>query len=138
MATITKTWNHKNLIINFNGAAITDLNGDASITADGDLWEFVEGQNGYVERSLVENHLATVTLPIHATSKQLDIFALASIADRKTGAGPFPFSMVRTDGNYKLFGTATVMSIGKPVRAKSAQARTVTLKVTLDSEYEGA
>ena len=133
----TKTWNHKNLIINFNGAAITDLNGDASVTADSELWEFVEGQNGFVERSLLENHLATVSLPIHATSKQLDIFALASVADRKTGAGPFLFSMVNTDGNYKLFGTATVMSIGKPVRAKTAQARTVTLKVVMEAEYEG-
>lgn len=134
----TKTWNHKNLIINFNGAAITDLNGDASISADSELWEFVEGQNGYVERSLLENHLATVTLPIHATSKQLDIFALASVADRKTGAGPFLFSMTNLDGNYKLYGTATVMSIGKPVRAKTAQARTVTLKVVTEAEYEGA
>lgn len=134
----TKTWNHKNIIINFNGAAITDLNGDASISADSELWEFVEGQNGFVERSLLENHLATVTLPIHATSKQLDIFALASVADRKTGAGPFLFSMVNTNGNYKLFGTATVMSIGKPVKAKTAQARNVTLKVVTEAEYEGA
>ena len=134
----TKTWNHKNLIINFNGAAITDLNGDASVTADGELWEFVEGQNGFVERSLLENSLCTVSLPIGATSKQLDIFAIASIGDRKTGAGPFPFAMVNTDGNYKLLGTATVMSIGKPVRAKTAQARTVTLKVVIEAEYEGA
>lgn len=134
----TKTWNHKNLIINFNGAAITDLNGDATVTADSELWEFVEGQNGFVERSLQENHLATVALPIHATSPQLDIFALADIADRKTGAGPFLFSMVNTNGNYKLFGTATIMSIGKPVRAKTAQARTVTLKVVTEAEYQGA
>lgn len=134
----TKTWNHKNLIINFNGAAITDLNGDATVTADGETWSFVEGQNGYVERSLLENHLVTVSLPIAVTSKQLDIFALASVADTKTGAGPFPFAMVRTDGEYKLFGTATVMSIGKPVRAKEGQARTVTLKVVVNAEYEGA
>lgn len=134
----TKTWNYKNLNINFNGASITDLNGDASITADSETWEFVEGQNGYVERSLLENHMATVSLPIHATSKQLDIFALASVADVKTGAGPYLFAMTRTDGNYKLYGTATVMSIGKPVKAKSAQARTVTLKVAIEAEYEGA
>ena len=57
----TKTWNYKNLKINFNGAAITDLNGDSSITADSEVWEFVEGQNDYVERSLIENHLCTVT-----------------------------------------------------------------------------
>ena len=137
MAT-TRTWNSKNLKINFNGAAITDLTGDATITADADTWEFVEGQNGNVDRSLIENHLATVTLPITATSKQLDIFALASVADVKTGAGPYLFAMVRTDGDYKLFGTATVMSIGKPVKAKSMQARTVTLKVVIDAEYEGA
>lgn len=138
MATTTKTWNYKNLNISFNLAAITDLNGDATITADGDLWEFVEGQNGFVERNLLENNLATVTLPIHATSNQLDIFAAADLADRKEGAGPFPFAIVDTDRNYKLFGTATVMSIAKPTRAKTAQARTVTLKVVVDSEYAGA
>ena len=134
----TKTWNYKNLKINFNGAAITDLNGDSSITADSEVWEFVEGQDGYVERSLIENHLCTVTLPMMVTSKQLDIFALAQVFDTKTGAGPVPFAMVRTDGNYKLFGSATVMSITKPVRAKSGQARTVTLKVVTAAEYEGA
>lgn len=135
--TSTKTWNSKNLNISFNGAAITDFNGDATITGDSDLWEFVEGQNGYVERSLMESHLATVSLPIHATSPQLELFAVASIADKNTGAGPFPFSMVNKDGNYKLLGTATIMSIGKPVKAKSAQARTVTLKVVIEAEYEG-
>lgn len=136
MAT-TKNWSYKDLNISFNGAAITDLNGDATITADSDLWEFVEGQNGYVERNLLDNHLATVTLPIHATSAQLDVFALADIADRKTGAGPFPFSMVDSKRNYKLFGTATIMSIAKPTRTKTAPARTVTLKVVTEVEYGG-
>ena len=134
----THTWDYKKLKINFNGAAITDLNGDSSITADSELWEFVEGQNGYVERHLIENHLCTVTLPMMVTSKQLNIFAMASIADTKTGAGPFPFAMVRTDADYKLFGTATVMSITKPVKSKTGQARTVTLKVVTAAEYEGA
>lgn len=137
MAT-TKTWNYKSLKISFNGAAITDLNGDATVTADGEAWEFVEGQNGYVERNLLDNHLATVTLPIHATSPQLDLFAIASLADRKTNAGPFPFAMVDTDRNYKLLGTATVMSIAKPTRTRTAPARAVTLKVVLEAEYEGA
>lgn len=137
MAT-TKTWNYKHLKISFNGAEITDLNGDATVSADGETWEFVEGQNGYVERNLLDNHLATVTLPIHATSPQLDLFAVASIADRKTKAGPFPFAMVDIDRNYKLLGTATVMSIAKPTRTKTAPARTVTLKVVLEAEYEGA
>lgn len=134
---VTKTWNYKNLKINFDGAAITALNGDASITADAEEWSFIEGED-FVERSLVDNHLCTVTLPMTATSQQIDIFALAKIADKQTGAGPFLFSMVRTDGNYKLFGTATVMGIGKPVKAKVGQARTVTLKVTIGAEYEGA
>jgi hypothetical protein len=134
----TRNWNHKHLNISFNGAAITDLNGDATITSDSDLWEFVEGQNGYVERNLIENHLATVTLPIHATSAQLDIFALADVADRKTGAGPFPFAIVDSDRNYKLLGTATVMSIAKPTRTKTAPARNVTLKVVIEAEYSGA
>lgn len=137
MAT-TKTWNYKHLIISFNGAAITDLNGDATVSADSELWEFVEGQNNYVERSLLENSLATVTLPIAATSAQLDIFALADIADRKTGAGPFPFAMIDSDRNYKLLGTATVMSIAKPTRTKTAPARNVTLKVVMEAEYAGA
>lgn len=135
--TKTKTWNYKNLSISFNGAAITDLNGDPSIAADGDYWEFVEGQNGSVERSLLDNHLVTVTLPMQATSNQLDIFAIASIADRKTNAGPFIFTMIDTENSYKLLGTATVMSIGKPVKSKTAQARTVTLKVVTEAEYEG-
>lgn len=134
----TKTWNYKSLNISFNGAAITDLNGDATITADGELWEFVEGQNGFVERNLLENSMATVTLPLHATSPQLDVFALADIADRKTGAGPFPFAIIDTDRNYKLLGTATVMSIAKPTRTKTAPARTVTLKVIIEAEYAGA
>ncbi len=134
----TKTWNYKNLKISFNGAAITDLNGDATVNADGEAWEFVEGQNGYVERNLLDNHLATVTLPIHATSPQLDLFAIASLADKKTNAGPFPFAMIDTDRNYKLLGTATVMSIAKPTRTRTAPARTVTLKVVLEAEYEGA
>ena len=136
MAT-TRTWNYKNLNLKFNFAAITSLVGDATITADSDTWEFIEGEDE-VDRSLIDNHLATVTLPISATSPQLDIFALADVADRKESAGPYPFAMVRTDGNYKLFGTATIMSIGKPVKAKSMQARNVTLKVVIDAEYAGA
>lgn len=134
----TRTWNHKHLNVVFNGAVVTDLNGDATIAMDSELWEFVEGQNGYVERNLLENSLATVTLPIHATSLQLDIFALADIADRKTGAGPYVFAMIDTDRNYKLFGTATVMSIAPPTRTKTAPARNVTLKVVVEAEYKGA
>lgn len=137
MPITTRTWNYKNLKLSFNMAAITSLVGDATITADSETWEFIEGEDE-VDRSLVDNHLATVTLPISATSKQLDVFALADVADRKSGAGPFPFSMVRTDGNYKLYGTATVMSIGRPVKAKSMQARNVTLKVVVEAEYAGA
>ena len=113
---ITKTWNYKNLSIRFNMAAITALNGDASITADAEEWSFIEGEDA-IERSLVDNHLCTVTLPMMVTSPQIDIFALAKIADKNT---------------------ATVLSIGKPVKAKIGQARTVTLKVTIDAEYEGA
>ena len=133
----TKTWSYKDLNVTFNGAAITDINGDLTITADGDFWEFVEGQNGYVERSLVDNHLATVTIPLHATSPQLNIFAIASIADRKANAGPYIFTAIDKERNYKLIGTATVMNIGKPSRSKSAQARTVTLKVVTEAEYDG-
>lgn len=133
----TRTWNYKNLKLSFNFAAITSLVGDATITADSETWEFIEGEDE-VDRSLIDNHLVTVTLPISATSPQLDIFAIADVADRKEGAGPYPFAMVRTDGNYKLFGTATIMSIGKPVKAKSMQARNVTLKVVTEAEYAGA
>lgn len=136
--TKTTTWNYKDLNISFNGAAITDLNGDATITADGENWEFVEGQNGFVERNLHESHLATVSLPLHATSQQIDIFALASVADVNTGAGPFPFAVTDSKRNYKLLGTATVMSISKPTRTKTAPARVVTLKVIVEAEYEGA
>ena len=128
-----RTWNHKHLNVSFNGAAITDINGDLTITADGETWEFVEGQNGYVERNLLENHTATVTIPIHATSPQLDIFAMADIEDRTKSAGPYLFSVVDSDRNYSLYGNATVMSIAKPTRTKTAPARSVTLKVVITS-----
>ena len=52
MAGIVKTWNHKNFNVNFNLTEITDLNGDVTITADSEFWEFVEGQNDTVERHL--------------------------------------------------------------------------------------
>lgn len=125
----TKTWNYKSLNISFNGAAITDLNGDATITADGELWEFVEGQNGFVERNLLENSMATVTLPIHATSPQLDIFALADIADRKTGAGPFPYTFIDLNNGDTIIGSARIMGISARDNAEEATERTVTLRV---------
>lgn len=136
--TTTRTWNYKDFDFSFNGGAITDVVGDATITADADTWEFIEGQNGCVERHLHENHLATVSIPISAVSPQLDIFALASVADVKTGAGPYPFAAFDKKRNYKLLGTATVMSIAKPTRTKTAPARTVTLKIVIEAEYEGA
>ena len=133
----TRTWNHKTLKINFNGAAITALQGDATTVMDSETWEFVEGQED-VERNLIEGSLATVTLPMSPTSPQLDIFALADIADRKSGAGPFLFAMVDTARNYKLFGTATVMSIAAPTKTKTAPARNVVLKVVVAADYKGA
>src|SRR5574344_2033255 len=137
MAGIVKTWNCKNVNINFNLTEITDLNGDATITADSDFFDFLEGQNNAVERHLQGNNLLTVTLPMMATSSQLDVFALADEADRKLGAGPFPFTAFNTDGNYKLIGTATVMSIERPTRTKTAPSRNVVLKIVVTAEFNG-
>ena len=137
MAGIVKTWNHKNFNVNFNLTEITDLNGDVTITADSEFWEFVEGQNDTVERHLHGNNLLTATFPMMATSSQLDTFALADEADRRLGAGPFPFTAFNTDGNYKLIGTATVMSIERPTRAKTAPSRNVVLKIVATAEFNG-
>lgn len=135
---IVRTWNHKNLNVSLNAAALTDFNGDVTAEADNDLWEFTEGQNGAVERSYQGNNLITVTLPMMATSPQLDQVELLRQADEKTGAGPFPFALTDTDRNYKLLGQATIMSIARPTGSKTAPARNVVLKVVAEAEWLGA
>ena len=138
MPTVIRTWNHKHAYMTINGMAITDVNGDITVSADSELWEFIEGQNGSVERSLLDNHMASVSIPFMATTPQLDIIAAMDIADRTTNAGPYLFTYTDTDRNYKLFGQATIMSIAKPTRSKTAQSRTVNLKVVMEAEWPGA
>lgn len=132
-----RTWNHKNYNIVLDGVALTDFNGDLTVQADSDFWEFVEGQNGAVERSLLDNHLLTVTMPMMATSPQLSTLADLDYNDRNNGAGPFTFVAFRTDGEYKIVGQATIMSIAHPNRSKSAPVRNVVLKVVADMQNLG-
>lgn len=135
---VVKTWDHKSYNIVLDGVAITDINGDATLEADEDYWEFVEGQNGSVERSLRDNHLITVTLPMQATSLQLDQIAALDSNDRLLGAGPYDFVAVDVKRGFKLYGKATIMKIGLPSRSKTAPVRNVTLKVVADAAFLGA
>ncbi len=137
MAGIVKTWNYKDFNITFNLNEITDVNGDITLDADNEFWEFVEGQNGKVERHLGGNSLITCIIPMMATSNQIDFFAAADIADRETGVGPFPFTAINTNGNYKLIGTATVMNIDRPTKTKTAPSRNITLKIVATAEFNG-
>lgn len=133
-----KTWNYKKYNIVLEGIEITDLNGDATIEADEDLWEFVEGQNGSVERSLKDSKLITVTLPMQATSTQLDAIAGLDLSDRNANTGPYDFVAVDISRNFKLYGKATIMKIGMPSRSKVAPVRNVTLKIVADAAFMGA
>lgn len=135
---IVRTWNSKNLKISLNAAALTDFNGDVTVESDGDIWELTEGQNGAVERSYQGSSTLTVTLPMMATSPQLDVIETLRQADESTGAGPYPFAMTDTDRNFKLLGQAYVNSMAYPTASKTAPARNVVLKVISEAEWRGA
>lgn len=133
-----KTYDHTKVNISFNGIALTDFNGDPTISKEGPDFETVEGSNGAVERSRMVRNLYTVTLPMMQTSPQINAIETARVADEKTGVGPFPFAIVDLNGAYVLMGVAWIQSMGDAVKGRQAQARNIVLQVKAEAAFEGA
>lgn len=133
-----KTYDHTKVNISFNGIALTDFNGDPTISKEGPDFETVEGSNGAVERSRMVRNLYTVTLPMMQTSPQINAIETARVADEKTGVGPFPFAIVDLNGSYVLMGVAWIQSIGDAVKGRQAQPRNIVLQVKAEAAFEGA
>ena len=64
-----KTYDHTKVNISFNGIALTDFNGDPTVSKEGPDFETVEGSNGAVERSRMAE--AVQTLGDLATAQQI-------------------------------------------------------------------
>lgn len=133
-----KTYDHTKVNISFNGIALTDFNGDLTISKEGPDFETVEGSNGAVERSRMVRNLYTVTLPMMQTSPQINAIETARVADEKTGVGPFPFAIVDLNGAYVLMGVAWIQSMGDAVKGRQAQPRNIVLQVRAEAAFEGA
>lgn len=133
-----KTYDHTKVNISFNGIALTDFNGDPTISKEGPDFETVEGSNGAVERSRMVRNLYTVTLPMMQTSPQINAIETARVADEKTGVGPFPFAIVDLNGAYVLMGVAWIQSMGDAVKGRQAQPRNIVLQVRAEAAFEGA
>lgn len=133
-----KTYDHTKVNISFNGIALTDFNGDPTISKEGPDFETVEGSNGAVERSRMVRNLYTVTLPMMQTSPQINAIETARVADEKTGVGPFPFAIVDLNGAYVLMGVAWIQSMGDSVKGRQAQPRNIVLQVKAEAAFEGA
>jgi len=133
-----KTYDHTKVNISFNGIALTDFNGDPTISKEGPDFETVEGSNGAVERSRMVRNLYTVTLPMMQTSPQINAIETARVADEKTGVGPFPFAIVDLNGAYVLMGVAWIQSMGDAVKGRQAQPRNIVLNVKAEAAFEGA
>lgn len=133
-----KTYDHTKVNISFNGIALTDFNGDPTISKEGPDFETVEGSNGAVERSRMVRNLYTVTLPMMQTSPQINAIETSRVADEKTGAGPFPFAIVDLNGAYVLMGVAWIQSMGDAVKGRQAQPRNIVLQVKAEAAFEGA
>lgn len=132
-----KTYDHTKVNISFNGIALTDFNGDPTISKEGPDFETVEGSNGAVERSRMVRNLYTVTLPMMQTSPQINAIETARVADEKTGVGPFPFAIVDLNGAYVLMGVAWIQSMGDAVKGRQAQPRNIVLQVKAEAAFEG-
>lgn len=132
------TYDHTKVNISLNGIALTDFNGDPSVSKEGPEFEITEGSNGAIERSRMVRNLYTVTLPMMQTSKQIDAIEALRVADEKANAGPYPFSIIDLNGAYVLMGIAWVESMGDAVKGRQAQPRTITLKVKAEAAFEGA
>jgi len=133
-----KTYDHTKVNISFNGIALTDFNGDPTISKEGPDFETVEGSNGAVERSRMVRNLYTVTLPMMQTSPQINAIETARVADEKTGVGPFPFAIEDLNGAYVLMGVAWIQSMGDAVKGRQAQPRNIVLQVKAEAAFEGA
>lgn len=133
-----KTYDHTKVNISINGIALTDFNGDPTISKEGPEFEVVEGSNGAVERSRMVRNLYTVTLPMMQTSPQINAIETLRQADERTGAGPFPFVITDLNGSYVLMGLAWIQSMGDVVKGRQAQPRNIVLQVKAEASFEGA
>ena len=133
-----RTYDHTKVNISLNGVALTDFNGDPTVTKEGPEFEVVEGSNGAVERSRMVRNLYTVPLPMMQTSPQLNAIETMRQADERTGVGPYPFAITDLNGAYVLMGVAWVQSIGDSVKGRQAQPRNIVLQVKAEAAFEGA
>lgn len=133
-----QTYDHTKVNISINGLALTDFNGDVTVSKEGDDWEVVEGSNGAIERSRMNRKLYTVSVPMMQTSPQLTALDALAAADTQTGAGPYAFALTDLNGVYSIFGTAWIHSMGDATKGRATAARTVTLKVKAEAVSEGA
>lgn len=133
-----RTYDHTKVNISFNGVALTDFNGDPTVTKEGSEFEVVEGSNGAVERSRMVRNLYTVTLPMMQTSPQINAIETMRQADERTGVGPYPFAITDLNGAYVLMGVAWVQSMGDAVKGRQAQPRNIVLQVKAEASFEGA
>lgn len=133
-----RTYDHTKVNISLNGVALTDFNGDVTISKEGPEFEVVEGSNGAVERSRMVRNLYTVTLPMMQTSLQINAIETMRVADEKTGVGPYPFAVVDLNGAYVLMGVAWIQSMGDAVKGRQAQPRNIVLQVKAEAAFEGA
>lgn len=135
----TYTYNHRLCKINVNGIDLTDFNGDPTIEPGGDDWATTVGLNGVVQRSLLDNHLYTVTLPMVRTSPQVDALAALSVADKKLGAGPYTFAFKDLNGTDIVLGECWIQNMkSRGSLGAEASARNVVLAVVSHIEFEGA
>lgn len=133
-----RTYDHTKVNISLNGIALTDFNGDPTISKEGPEFEVVEGSNGAVERSRMVRNLYTVTLPMMQTSTQINAIETLRQADERTGVGPYPFAITDLNGAYVLMGVAWLQSMGDAVKGRQAQPRNIVLQVKAEASFEGA
>lgn len=133
-----RTYDHTKVNISLNGVALTDFNGDPTVTKEGPEFEVVEGSNGAVERSRMVRNLYTVTLPMMQTSPQLNAIETMRQVDERTGVGPYPFAITDLNGAYVLMGVAWVQSMGDAVKGRQSQPRNIVLQVKAEAAFEGA
>ena len=133
-----KTYDHTKVNISLNGIALTDFNGDPTISKEGPEFEVVEGSNGAIERSRMVRNLYTVTLPMMQTSPQINAIEALRVADEKGSIGPYPFAITDLNGSYMLMGIAWVQSMGDAVKGRQAQPRNIVLQVKAEASFEGA
>lgn len=133
-----RTYDHTKVNISLNGVALTDFNGNPTVSKEGSDFETVEGSNGAIERSRMVRNLYTVTLPMMQTSPQINAIETMRQADEKTSVGPFPFAITDLNGVYVLMGVAWIQSMGDAVKGRQAQPRNIVLQVKAEAAFEGA